>query len=338
MGGNMFEGNVRIPLQQFKGIRNNFIKHLSSELDTELIIPKFYTDKTSFGDMDVIIKKGVPDELLYKTLYKYTDLIEKIDMGYSIQYSSFQIDFINLSEHSTCMPEYYNYNDLPILIGILSRALGLKYSQFGLFYVLKTDDGRHILKEHITSDYKLILEFFGLSYDSYLKGFTKQGVFEYITTSKYFDKNLFSENTIRGMNKTHRKRFVKRPMFLEFLDYLENNPVDSKYKFVPDKINYVNEIQDFFKFKNPNWLTNMYSQYHKDIEEANIVKSKYNGVIVSELTGLKNKELGLFMKYFKTVLSQDELVKIDPNKLNELIKNSCVVYYSQLTLVKQDSQ
>lgn len=330
MGGNLFEGNKRLTLPEFKGVRNNFIKHLSSELGTELIIPKFYTDKTSFGDMDVIINSNVSDELLYKTLYKYTDLIENIDMGYSIQYSSFQIDFINLSEYSTSMPEYYNYNDLPILIGILSRALGLKYSQFGLFYVLKTDDGRHILKEHITSDFKLILEFFGLSYERYLKGFTKQQVFEYVTTSKYFDKSLFSEDSVRGMNKTHRKRFVKRPMFLEFLDYLNNNSIESKYKFVPDKTNYVGEIQDFFKFKNPNWLINMYSQYHKDIEEANIIKSKYNGVIVSELTGLKNKELGLFMKYFKTIINQDELVKIDPNKLRDLIKGHYKIYNNQI--------
>jgi hypothetical protein len=158
--------------------------------------PLYYSDKSSFGDMDIILSMegfNKPMREYIKETFGVTDN-EMFHNGncWSFAFHELQIDLI------TCAPEdfssnyhYLAFNDLGNFIGRLAHAKGVKYGQEGLWYNHYFKDGK-IGKVMISKDYDDIFEFLGLSYSDWKNGFkTLEEIFEYVATSEFFDGDMF---------------------------------------------------------------------------------------------------------------------------------------------------
>jgi hypothetical protein len=128
-----------------------------------------------------------------------------------------------------------------------------------------------------------------------LKGFdTLEEIFEYVINSDNFDSEMFKFENLKGIDK---KRNRKRGSYHLFLKYLEENNIQRKKYFNPDKSVYLTAIDFFFpEVKLKDKLREL-----KEKDNLNmLISQKFNGnIVMSWLPNLKGKELGNAISKFK---------------------------------------
>lgn len=326
MGGNCFKQKygiegIRLGVQDFNNLCEK-IKNLGLYIPysggpfvrerTRLV--RAYTQKSSFGDADyLVVDKFVLDYLLNNLSYKYkiingdvTSIL--LDNKLDARFENFQVDFIkckNLKDLES-RSFYYNYSCLGNSLGRLLRPLDLYFGHDGLKYIYNGSDNNRFWGEFIIEDcssaasQRRFLKFLGLEYDESYGVFgdrfkTEEDIFRYITTSKWFRQESF---LFENLNHPTRIRNKKRPDYCRLLDYIKNRNPENKWnkedvsvQFVASQLSNGEELI--------NWLANL-----KEKEAADkIIKLKFNGEIVSQLTGLQKQDLGNFIQYFKTKTS-----------------------------------
>lgn len=352
MGGNLFPNSDRIQKSEMSILLKELeplkaiLQHYDADADVK--IPKMYSDKESFGDLDVIIKS---DKLYKDPLFlidivlkpRYREDVKSNDHVYStlipIGYKKHQVDFIVMPQD--CMWEYYDYNDLPIFLGILFRNIGLKYSPYGLFVQVKTDDGKVDLVKKVSDDYNDILNFLELDKRTLNDKATKKDVFDFVISAKFFHHSLYGSNAVDSMNKDHRHRFKKRPVFIEFCEYTAKALFDKFQKdkdwvalaehtrlFISsNKYDYIPIIQSYFKNEeDPKWLENLYKRFEKELELNARYKEKFNGNIVSSISGLEGTKLGALMKFMRSIYDRDFILSMNSKQLEDSIKACLEIY------------
>lgn len=282
-----------------------------------------YTEKESFGDMDILyttfddVPLGVD---FFKFVFDSKEIIRNTNV-ISLEYKEFQIDFIHATEEEFSYSlNYFSYNDCGNLVGKLARRFGLKHGHNGL--VLPLRDGNNMFGEvTLTLDHDRTLAFLGLDVDQFNAGFDNlDQIFEFIAASPHYNPDDYK---LENVSSAGRIRDKKRETYQKFLVFGEN----WKGVRVPkseDKSVFLEAIFDAFP--------DAYSEYKQKMFELatqKFIKDKFNGDLVSEWTGLSEKELGLFMRVLRddfnfkpeniVYLSVDQLKTRVMEKINVII-------------------
>lgn len=259
-------------------------------------IPKWYSNKENFGDLDVLIKSSTINGNILdiiNQLFKPSEVYNNNGV-ISFDYKEFQIDFIMTSDDKwETSINYFSYNDLGNLIGRISYQMGFRFGHFGLKFVYLHDKGGRKTSKIISKNPRKIYEFLGFDYDRYLKGFNDlEDIFKFVANSRYFNRNIFNYDNLNHQNRTRNK---KRKNYELFLDYIKTNKdilfIDYEFK---TKEFYINEAEKFFGVE----LNNLVNEFNYRVERERLASEKFNGHIIMEKYGFKGKEIGIAINNF----------------------------------------
>jgi hypothetical protein len=280
----------------------------------------------------------------------------------------FQIDLIK--SHNFHMDLfYYSYGDLGGILGRITKYYGLSYGNPGL-WINNIED--HIIEKYLEKNIKYdknnddslllpetqrvfkgvvsksingkimltenpeeICVYMGLDYEKWSSGFNNsEEIYDFVIKSHLFKSKLFEVNSL---NSEHMRRYNERPMYREFIDYvnLQNNKKEEKE---------INKSKDY------DYEALIYFDKINELEkliEKNILqnerKEKFNGHIIQEYIKRdfkkntnkigENKELGIFIINFKNhILKNGNLYNtfedyIDNNN-KEKIEEDIIDFYN----------
>ena len=267
-------------------------------------IPKFYKNKETFGDIDIIVCTDGFNGNLREYIQENFNPNEIFHNGncWSFDYNKIQIDFITTPEKDfNSMLEYMGYNDLGNFIGCMSRGLGLKYGQEGLYYK-HMFKGLYIGEILISKDLKKIYEFLGLSYEKLEEGFDElEDIFKFVSNCKYFNWKRFQ---LTELNKMNRERNLKRKSYMSFLEWIDANVADDNHLY-----NTKSKTQEEYNEMVINFFPECdFEFYVRKLEyehtKSLYIKAKFNGGDVMRKYGYKGKELGDVLNGFRTFCKQ----------------------------------
>jgi hypothetical protein len=295
----------------------NHMQYANGILRSQLI--ESYRSKASFGDADILYStydnKPFSTDAVRK-IFPESKEISRNSSVISFEYDELQVDIIhvNKSEFDYAL-SYFSYNDLGNIIGKLAHQLGLKHGHRGLTMPIR--DGDNIVGEVVlTLRHRTTLEFLGLDADRFDAGFdTLEDIFEFVRTSKYFSPESYK---LENLNTIAKMRDKKRTTYREFLAYNEANPVINPYVKSKDKTVHLQHIFDYFGFV----ALEKYQSVTKDLAATRYIKTRFNGDIVSKLTGYTGKGLGQFMQYLKKnefLLQPHSIPLLDDAKIADIV-------------------
>ncbi len=320
MGGNALKiATRRYSKQEYYNILPE-IESLAKQIFDEVCITKCYSDKDSFGDIDVLcLSDDLGINLFDKIneVFKPTEIFRNTNM-WSFDYKEIQVDFILTSrENWETSKIYYSYNDVCNLIGKIAHRFGIKFGYKGLVWVGFIPQKTEII---LTKDHNKILEFLGFDSKAFNIGFkTLEEIFNFIIESKYFNPVYFDLDL---HSSSVRDRDIKRVNYQLFLQKIE--PLKNKdYLFLhPTKDYYLGLIDHYF----PGFLK-QYSDIFRKKEVDAEVKKIFNGNIVKHLYGNDflrlRKDLEIFKNSFDSKQSMNSAILElgSSEKVLELYKN-----------------
>lgn len=275
-----------------------------------------YTNKQSFGDMDLIICSEEVKNSNWKYMLEYNGIpVETNGNCHSILFKELQIDLIFTErKYFWSSVNYFKFNDLGNLCGRMLHRLGLKWGHKGLSIVVRPvsdiiSENNHILKEiELETDgnkaWFKVCEILGL--DPLFEPEELVDIFEYVASSIFFDPEIYM---LDNRNATSRVRDKKRKTYHEFLQWIERTNPPANYNF-PDKderggynIRYP-FYQDII-LKHFPWVEQEVNQIIETHERDKQFVKLFNGKIVGDETGLESKSLGMFMSFMKPIVSTD---------------------------------
>lgn len=327
MGGNAI-GNVRrYQAQEYHVLASTVTAKLRSMFPGHrLDIIKSYREKESFGDLDILIESFDFGGINWRSLLTETfDSRQVVSNGHthSLEYQDFQVDLILMPTFNyDSALSYYAWNDLGNLMGRIAHKLGFKYGHEGLVYVFRENNyefGQII----VTKDPAKICQFLGYDPITFLHGFnTKAQIFEFATSTPFFNKDIFA---YENRNHQARVRDKKRANYREFLDWIQYRSLPAypwdeltelggrlpKTKFLDRAF----EMFPTFKEKHESMLVD----FHRWKE----ARERFNGKIVSGVTGLQGKELGDAIQKLKSILpDRDTLLIMTSVEIEAWIKRN----------------
>jgi hypothetical protein len=268
-----------------------------------------YAGKESFGDMDILLES----DNMHVKVRDVLDMVfapnEIVRNGncYSFDYKQLQIDLIltPIEVFHTSLV-YFSYNDLGNLMGRIYHQMGLKYGHEGLTYAVyddtDTNETRHLDVILVSRNHDLIFSIAGYSYQRWLQGFKNlEEIFEFAVDTPYFNYGIFD---LENRNHRSRIRDRKRSTYTKFLEWAKDKPARYDWGDMSDYADrkaFLPRINQFFP--------DFQAKYDAVMEAARLrkhIKSLYNGERISELTGLREKDLGMFMAHLKKNVPQLE--------------------------------
>lgn len=288
-------------------ILTKFLNIDETKVNDYFRITKSYTDKETYGDIDIIInsdtvntKNNDIDSIIENCFHSKE--IHKNSNMYSFSYKDFQIDFVIVcNDYYESTYNYYNWNDLNILIGKIAHRLNLVYTTKGLFYKHTYKNTKNNIP--LTKDIALILDILGFDFETYNNGFTSmKSIFDFVINSKYFSRYVF-------LNKNSNSKYVqKREMYNEFIKYIAITCKNNKSASIHYK-NSIDMISNYFPFIHTEIKT-----YNETNDRKEIIKQKFNKNILKEKYNILDTDIRVYIKNFK------DYIKTHVNKdFNEYI-------------------
>lgn len=312
MGGRALKNTHtrRYERQEFEDIKNEIFSKLEGTFE-RYDIPRFFSSKETFGDIDVIVSmenyKGDIRKFIVDT-FNPNEIFHNGN-AWSFDYKELQVDFITCSgEDFDSNYHYLAFNDLGNFIGRLAQSIGFKYGQEGLWYNHYSDANTKTTII-VSKDYPKIFNFLGLDYDKWVGGFdTLEEIFYYVMTSSLFNPEMFQ---LKELNKINRERNLKRASYMSFLEFLKNkapHPDYSKNIVRLAKENVIGIIREHFPEANIDLhLAEINYKYARN----KLIKAKFNGGILMERYDLKGKEIGEAIARFKNHAKEDYTLPFD---------------------------
>lgn len=327
MGGNAIKSSVRLTSENYFRVVSE-VKDALKGISFD-VIPAYF-QKPDFGDMDLLF----PTETTYiPAIVKILNATEVVkngtvtSIGYQTEYGTFQIDLITVPlQYYNFALNYFSWSDCGNLLGRIFHRLGFKFGHLGLRYVLREpNNNSHVLQEIVVTDsYKDALEFAGYNYENYLKGVaggfqTLEDIFKFVMTSPHFSKEIY---LLDNRNAISRERDAKRKTYMTFLKYLET--IDAPTVEIDKNVlreQYLNLALDTFKKFEYQYYDALQAQQTKAL-----IKQKFNGSMVQEITGLRSEYLGGFITaYKKTFESEFDfkmfIIKSSPGVIQDSIES-----------------
>jgi hypothetical protein len=331
MGGNALKNCTRrYQSKEYHDLAKRLKDFISSELGVLSVVIPAYENKDSFGDIDILVMSDLLPSNWKDKLKQKLNLAkdEYQDNGncFSIKFEEIQADLIIIKEENfQSSLFYFSYNDLGNLLGRIAHINGVKFGHNGLSLTVRPRENMldHVIGEiEITKDPKTILGILGLDIKNYGKFFDIEDIFEFVASSKYFNPDIF---LLENRNCESRIRDKKRKTYMLFLDWCEKNKDRLNRAKYPSKDGrYGYHIKDeFYKevilSRFPDIKTKVDSMID-DFELNREFRKVFNGDIVSKLTGLNGKDLGMFMRSLVHILEPKELFIAHPEYVERVIK------------------
>ena len=318
MGGNALKDVERVD----KGLYETYCREISDILPREFgvltrfaIIPSYRSKKT-FGDMDILVCNSYLTEGWRERLNAHfcgigerNDFVKNGPVT-SFNFNGFQIDIIlSNAEDFDFSLGYFSWNDLGNLIGRVAHRHRFKFGHNGLWYIVRDGDYK-VTEIRLTVNFFDALTFLGFDAEQWNHGFDDiEDIFKFVSESKYFKKDMYPLE-----HRSHRARIrdAKRKTYTDFLKWVDEKKPDDGVSIEL----FPKAHETFERFAD---------EYNDAIYKLGVqrsAKSKFNGDIVSELTGLTGVELGGFMMYLRRFLpycSSDAIVNIAEEDIRELI-------------------
>ena len=317
---------VRMNRGQYADVVNYAKRYVSSVLPGEREIRDIlaYTTKESFGDADILVQ-CTPEE--WDTLVAHVKITyehwnrngDVISFGYIVHGGFHQVDLINggpTPDEYWCAFDYFAWNDLGNLIGRIADRLGFKYGHDGLRYQIRDPLNSSI----VISDFVLSLNttwihtFLGIEQSlnfSHRSFDTREDIFEYVATSKYFDPDIF---LLENRNYKAKVRDAKRTTYMEFLEWCKVREFPNVMKF---------DVRDMFRLRayklgealKHGGLETMirYHEVQQEYQARVFAKCVLNGTLVTEWTGQTGVELGQTMQTLRKELSDEDVINLGPD-------------------------
>ena len=327
MGGNALKNvnTVRLNNQQYFRLKNQIMEALNlKEINVCGMLET--PSKETFGDLDLLYCSDpeINMQKVVKDLFAPQEIVTNGDV-ISFDYTNFQVDLIKCkNEQQMKMAHfYYSYGDFGSILGRITNFYGIKFGHHGLFLNLfnatllnttSTSNDCLPYKINLSQDPEKICEFLNLDYQLYNQGFERTiDIFKLICSSSFFKKEMFSE-----LNRAYKKREKLRPMFQEFLDYLQ---LENDHGLAPIQNLQLQAINFFDKQEE---LTIIKLK----LERENIIKSKFNASMFMKY-GFTGKKLGEAIAVFKKQM--EEKYKKDFNEFvydssNDIIQQELTNY------------
>lgn len=304
MGGNaLSHTSVRLTKQTYERVAADVVARLKTRYPGNRVYAiESYRAKPDFGDLDVLIESTGYDPHQAAQALGAVEVVRNgpvTSVGLLVRPETpaadgnvFQVDLIRMDpqafDFASC---YFRNNDMGNLVGRVAHAMFVSLRHDGLVFYFR--DGDYKFREIVlTRDWGEALAFLGYDPERYTQGFEDlEEIFQYVTTTPYFSPAIF---LLENRNARARVRDRKRPTYNAFLSWCaarQNLPV---FEFPQDKKAWLPRIAEFF----PHFQAE-YDKAVADLAELRAVKEKFNGDWVSQITGLKGKELGGLMKRFK---------------------------------------
>jgi hypothetical protein len=255
-----------------------------------------YRSKETFGDSDILYSTLTDEPYSVediRELFPESKEISRNTSVISLEYCELQVDLIHVKmcEFNYAL-NYFAHNDLGNLCGKIAHQLGLKHGHRGL--TLPIRDGDNIVGEVMLTRYhRTALHFLGLNPDTFACGFdTLEDIFKFVRSSKYFSPESYK---LENLNTIAKMRDKKRTTYRAFLGYNEANPVSNPYVKVSNKLVHLEHIFDYFGEA----VLEEYTKVTRELAFTRYIKTRFNGDIVSKLTGYTGKGLGQFMQHLR---------------------------------------
>ena len=305
MGGNVFPGHTRrYYAAEYHQLTSEVLDRLRPHVNRAVVIPA-YSTKQSFGDMDILV---IPKpNMNYGEIFN-TQMVSANGGVHSLVYKQFQLDMIvsNADEFDYSL-RYFSFNDRGNLIGKIAHKFGIKHGHKGLTMPIRNGD--YLLGEiTLTRNPRVADEFLGVEYVCEFD--TLEQVFENVIGSKYFSKEIYA---FENMNHTARIRDRKRTTYNAFLKYIADRDLPT-YEFHKVKDEYHDFV--FAAFPPARSEFQLLVDTRALVQRARI---KFNGRLVSQLTGLVDKPLGSFMRKLSPQLSPQTVDQMTDDQIQEII-------------------
>lgn len=321
MGGNAIKKfNIipsRINRDEYNSVVDNVnliinnIRNLSFE-PTFFCDIKTFDSKDNFGDLDMLIgfnehlNRNSFEDIINRAINggrfpvivngpvsSLVYVLNEVDNESNEKYFQIDLNYVKESQFEIAY-NYHGNGDLGNLLGRIFHNLGLKFGHDGLHYIHRNET--YVVGEIVLStDIEHILSFIGLDYPK--NGFCFQSdkeIYDYVMSSPFFHPDFYD---LELRNHSARVRDSKRPSYNAFTDYCTSDPC--REKPLAGKDYYMVAIYHFNKVKEFNELI-------KKESERLMRKTVLDPVFISEITGLKDKDLGVAMKELKELyLSND---------------------------------
>lgn len=319
MGGKAIKSAKRFPDHKFITIVNDVFDVITHKLGHEHTIAyiPYYRNKRDHGDLDILITSdNLPSDWVNELKEGFNSKeIFKNGSVCSFEFDEIQVDIITISsKYFYFAYHYYAFNDLGNLIGRIAHRYGFKFGHKGLLYPFR--EGTHLYKElELTTDFKTAIEFLGFDSERYYKGFDDlEDIYQFVADSKYFKKDMFPLE-----HRSHRARVrdEKRGTYTGFLKWIQDNQPEDGEEF-QDPLQSAFEQFPVFDI---DFIFTLF-----EIEEQKILKQKFNGDIVREITGLEGKELGKFMQHLKKVNNIERFKELSESTIKNIILFNFINY------------
>jgi hypothetical protein len=310
MGGNALKefDSKRLPASRHAELSSKLATALDA-LMLKLGVPghanmvQSYREKPDHGDIDVVLPttlraastdSKIGEELasaLGTSPWPFLANGGVVSYGIPLEEGGvFQVDLIYLPDYEVDFAvKYFAWNDVGNLIGRIAHKMGLRFGHNGLHMPLR--DGNYLFDTLVvTRDFDAAMTFLGFNAARWQEGFDNlEAIFNFTVDNPRFASKLY---LLEERNHTARVRDKKRPTYTKFLKWLAEHPEkDSGFDWPEDKSVWLPEIFEAFPGLKPQWDVS-----NENLARARLVKEKYNGDRITELTGLTNKDLGNFIK------------------------------------------
>jgi hypothetical protein len=298
MGGKLFNRG-RIDRDLYLTIEADMRAYLERKIGAENYrIPRYYTSKPDFGDLDILIHLADGTDWLKLRQEITSDLeiheFKAAGSVFSTLYRDFQVDYFTApTRYFESTYNYLSFNDLGNLLGKICRKFNLKYGECGLAYVYRRHNGNFLKDIDLTTDFQAICQFLGLDYGKWSEGFADLAeIFTWTIESPYFSVAPYLDRST-----SLERRLKERPTIQQFIDYLDRQQITKTYEYLADRDEYLPWIAA--SFPNANLLDRVAAAIAA-AERAEFIKSKFNGErLMQLLPHLVGKELGQFIVLFK---------------------------------------
>lgn len=352
MGGNAIKGyeTKRLDKVDFLASFKNVSGVLSKkDFGLKLDMVPAYKEKKDFGDLDIIVSKESFESYVERNLKSDANDEEKkqhflnsvfsenfncrevfhnepvISFEYrksAQEEAGFQVDLILIpNKFYDFALNYFSYNDLGNLLGVMFRNLGVKFGIYGIskeVYIAETNKQGEML---VTNCFDDALDILKLDKHKFHEGFNNLNeIFEYIVSSPYFNKEIYALDQ-ENNNYKSRRRNAKRGTYSSFLEWIKDRDFENNYNH---KISQQEKEENLNVILGGNFKE-MYDEHIRNILKERKNNEKISGERITEWTGLTKQALGMLVSEFKNQFkSQEEINDYLKNNVEDKIKNDIV--------------
>lgn len=323
MGGNALAKfgveTVRLPAKEYFQLCVEILGVLWFAEHRQSFVIDAYKTKESFGDVDILYTGSVLTKERLLEIFPDTKAVYKNGTVISFEYKNFQVDLIWSSYDTLFYAKgYYSYNDIcGNLVGCIAHKFGLKHGHDGLYLPIRDGDNMFasiLLTVDIEKTYRML----GLDVERFRKGFeTREEGFDWVSKSPYYDPEIYK---LENRNTIARVRDKKRITYNAFLRWGEEWSKTNLcfVGFTKDKMDYLPFIFEHF----PEAEEQYKAEIHK-LGFSRYIKTKFSGDIVRKITGLQERELGMFMKYLRGLpqFTPEYLALRTDDQIKDMVEN-----------------